>query len=99
VRLSSKEVDAIVVGVNKIFGDAAQVWLFGSRVDDNKRGGDIDLYVECNLQQGLALAKIKLLSHLAETFDEQKIDILVQSTQRPQHPLGTIAKAQGLRLG
>jgi predicted nucleotidyltransferase len=97
--LSNLEAEAIIVAVKEVFGANAHVWLFGSRIDDSKRGGDIDLYVECELQNGIALAKVRLLGQLASTFGEQKIDVLIQSTVRPQHPLGEIAKSKGLQLG
>ena len=36
---------AIRTTVAETFGEEANIWLFGSRVDDNKRGGDIDLLI------------------------------------------------------
>ncbi len=36
----------IRTAVAETFGEDANIWLFGSRVDDNKRGGDIDLLIE-----------------------------------------------------
>jgi len=32
------------------FGSKSHVWLFGSRVNDHQKGGDIDLYIEPELQ-------------------------------------------------
>ncbi|MDT8440010.1 MAG: nucleotidyltransferase domain-containing protein, partial [Wenzhouxiangellaceae bacterium] len=46
MRLTNNQIQAIKTAAAEIFGDEAEVWLFGSRIDDDKRGGDIDLYVE-----------------------------------------------------
>jgi hypothetical protein len=48
MRLSDLQRDIFRKTVAEIFGAGAEVWLFGSRVDDNKRGGDIDLLVKIN---------------------------------------------------
>lgn len=53
--------------------------LFGSRADDSKRGGDIDLYIETNLTQGVIEKKIKLLVKLKDHLGDQKIDIVINN--------------------
>ena len=39
MRLSDKEIQAIVEVARKIYGQTVEVYLFGSRVDDTKWGG------------------------------------------------------------
>lgn len=53
----------------------AQVLLFGSRVFDNKKGGDIDLLVISSIitEQNRRSIKLKLYDALGE----QKIDLLI----------------------
>ena len=46
VRLTPHERETIRRTVLAEAGVGARVWLFGSRVDDRRRGGDIDLLVE-----------------------------------------------------
>jgi hypothetical protein len=45
MRLSTDQIQAIYQAATTAFGQGTSVWLFGSRVDDAKRGGDIDLLV------------------------------------------------------
>ena len=46
MRITPEQIAAIRIGVTQLAGDAARVWLFGSRVRDEARGGDVDLLVE-----------------------------------------------------
>jgi predicted nucleotidyltransferase len=45
MRLTPAQIDAIRQAATSAFGQGTSVWLFGSRVDDTKKGGDIDLLV------------------------------------------------------
>ena len=45
MRLTPGQQAAIRIAAIEAFGAGAAVWLFGSRADDGKRGGDIDLLV------------------------------------------------------
>lgn len=44
MRLDTRKVDFIKAGIQSI-EDVAEVYLFGSRVDDASKGGDIDILI------------------------------------------------------
>jgi predicted nucleotidyltransferase len=46
MRLTPDQAEAIRSSVHLHMGMQSRIWLFGSRVDDKRRGGDVDLYVE-----------------------------------------------------
>lgn len=72
----------------------AEVYLFGSRVDDQARGGDIDLFI---LSAKIDLmAKLDLLARLHLALGEQKIDLMIEPDAT--HPLARIAMDTGIRL-
>lgn len=58
------------------FFENGEVYLFGSRVDDNKKGGDIDLYFVLKEHSNLFEKKLKFLSRVKRELGEQKIDIV-----------------------
>ena len=61
--------------VRRFFG--AEVYLFGSRTDDARRGGDIDLYIEAPMSATEAVrSRIAVLGHLYDRIGERKIDLL-----------------------
>jgi predicted nucleotidyltransferase len=53
----------------------AKLYLFGSRVDDSKRGGDIDLLVVSSKLTKKDLRKLRVA--FFKVFGEQKLDILL----------------------
>ena len=81
MRLTENEVAAIKKAVRTHFGPEAKVFLFGSRVDDAKKGGDIDLLVEHPSQScDVVKRKLEAIAELQIVLGEQKID-LVTTTQ------------------
>jgi hypothetical protein len=84
MRLSRKEVLAITSAFTKLFPESEfELYLFGSRTDDTKKGGDIDLLVVVSdLEKSqFADAKSQLKNEMFKSMDEQRIDITVASPQ------------------
>jgi predicted nucleotidyltransferase len=85
----------------KNFGKDTQVWLFGSRVNDETRGGDIDLYIEPQIQKSsdLITAKLQFLRDVHKKLGEQKIDVVLRRADSSVDlPVYRIAKQTGMLL-
>ena len=75
MRLSKQYQNTIKKYFIEFFGDG-DVYLFGSRVDDSKKGGDIDLYLVINDHSKLFEKKLKFLSRIKRELGDQKIDVV-----------------------
>jgi predicted nucleotidyltransferase len=97
MRLSNKEIAAIKEVTRVVFGDNAVISLFGSRTDDKKKGGDIDLFIQCERQisrEELYQLKIKFLVQLKKIIGDQKIDVLINGGQLSRSILETVQKEE-----
>ena len=80
VRLTEDEIKAIKESAIKNFGKNVKVWIFGSRTDLTKKGGDIDIYIETEDLSDRVDKKIKFLVDLQNKIGEQKIDVIIEKT-------------------
>jgi predicted nucleotidyltransferase len=76
MRLTQKEIEAIKQVFLEVF-ESGDVYLFGSRLDDSKRGGDIDLFIKTTPKDKVLDKKIRFLSLLKQKICDQKIDIVI----------------------
>ena len=100
VRLRDSDVDHIIESFKQHFGKDDHLWLFGSRVDLERRGGDIDLYVETYLPQSETLSqKMRFRGDLWRRIGEQKIDVVVNVLESDfDLPIYENAKEEGVML-
>ena len=83
----------------KVFGANTSVWLFGSRLDDAAKGGDVDLLVKLEsptADKVLLAARYNAL--LQMKLGMQKFDILVIDPTTPLKQIHQQALAKGMRL-
>ena len=96
MRLDQRTREEIREAAKRFFD--ADVYLFGSRADDTRRGGDIDLYIESALSPEEAVrARLSMLAHLYRRIGERRID-LVLNTGRSDEPIFRVAKREGMKL-
>ena len=95
MRISAAQRQSIVQATRQSFGDDARVWLFGSRVDDSRRGGDVDLYVETSMSHPL-LKELRCKLSIEESLDLQ-VDLVVNDNKSSK-PIFKIAKDTGIQL-
>lgn len=90
MRLTPDQARVIVICVRQQFGADAQVKLFGSRLDDSLRGGDVDLLVETTSAPSLhqrALATMAL-----ERALDLPVDIVAVQRGHPGSAFARIAR-------
>ena len=95
MRLSQKYINVIKSKFEEVF-DIGEIYLFGSRVDDTKKGGDIDLYLVLKEHNNLFEKKIKFLSRVKRELGEQKIDVVFN--QDPNRLIEKEAIRWGVKL-
>ncbi len=101
MRLTDQQRQAIREAVENQFGSDAEVYLFGSRVDDERRGGDIDLLVELvdmpADSRTAAEAKFRALVEIQRRIGERKIDLIVSGAESDK-PIVANARRQAVRV-
>jgi predicted nucleotidyltransferase len=100
MRVSDKNVAIFKNTIHSVFPGETKVFLFGSRVDDNKRGGDIDLMVVSDLRSNaLETAKIMAITKIQMALGEQKIDLIVTNDpERDPRPVVREVLQHGVEL-
>ena len=94
MRLQKWEIEEIKKAAKLVFGENVKVLLFGSRVDDSKKGGDIDLYVITDNPS--YEKKTKFWIELQERLGEQKIDIIL--SEDLNRTIEKVALREGVEL-
>lgn len=74
MRISALEIDNLLGSVKQI-DQNANVYLFGSRVDNHKKGGDIDIAILSKLIN--LKEKIEIKYNFYQAFGEQKLDLFI----------------------
>ena len=101
VRLSIQYSIALEMVFKDCFLKEDTLWVFGSRVDLNRKGGDIDLYIETNAKtvDEAADMKLRFISRLQHIIGEQKIDVVLNILHFSSPlPIYTVAKTTGVRI-
>jgi predicted nucleotidyltransferase len=95
MRISEHQKKAILDEVHAIDANA-RVILFGSRVDDNARGGDIDLLIISDLI-GFR-EEMKIRTRIMDQIGWQKLDLIVQRRDQTAPPIVALALETGVPL-
>ena len=99
MRISSRTASIITTLVQKHFGLESSVYLFGSRVDDTARGGDIDLYIEVPQDLSDKFRTTNAFNaELQRMLGEQKIDVIVRDGNSALLPIHVEARNNGVRI-
>src|SRR3989338_4315482 len=103
MRVTSDQIRVFNKFAHRYFGEDVKLWLFGSRVDDMKKGGDYDFLVETDLIDAdeIVERKIALLAELqgSAEFEDERIDIVVKRRVSAfEMPIYEVAKNEGVRI-
>jgi predicted nucleotidyltransferase len=99
MRLSEYEIESILSVASRHFGTDVQVFLFGSRSNNQERGGDIDLFIRNpNIKHLRIRAKIEFITELIQLIGEQKIDVVLDNHDSRNSILFKTIDQTGVRL-
>ena len=95
MRLTASQIIAIREESGRL-DPLAEVYLYGSRVDDAARGGDVDLLV---ISETLGFREVlRLRTRILDRIGWQQLDLLVRRHDQVNEPLVAIALETGVKL-
>jgi len=97
MRLKVEEKNKIVYYAKEFFGKDIKLYLFGSRVDDNKKGGDIDLFLESKENIDMR-TQVNFLAAIYKEITQRKIDLLIKTPSSEDLSIYKTAKKEGVLL-
>lgn len=99
MRLSDYQVKAIKTVINTMFDDDAEIKLFGSRTDDDAKGGDIDLLIKTpNPVEQPARLIAQIEAQIIRQIGDQKIDIVLDAPNLERKTIHHIADQTGIQF-
>ena len=96
MRLTTEQINTIVTTCRAVAGASALVWLYGSRLDDTRHGGDIDLLIEPEERVNLLL-RARIKTRLEQTLS-LPVDVMVKNPDTPENPFHSIVRAHAKPL-
>ena len=97
MRLKIEIKNQIIKYASQSFGMDIKLYLFGSRVYDNKKGGDIDLYLESSKEIDIN-QQIKFLNNIYKYVTQRKIDLIIKTPLKKDKPIFHTARQEGILL-
>ena len=95
MRLNNDQIDNLKKSILSILPNS-RTFLFGSRVDDTKKGGDIDILILGDRKLNF-IEKGKIEKDFFVKFGEQKLD-LVSFESKTKNPFKDVALMEAIEL-
>ncbi len=97
MRLKQNIKEQIVKYSKKHFGDNVRLYLFGSRIKDDKKGGDIDLFLDAKYEVCIQ-DQIYFLRDIYKYVTQRKVDLLIKTPQKKAIAIVDTAIKEGILL-
>jgi hypothetical protein len=99
MRLRPQDVIALRNAIYDLAPDARAIRLFGSRLDDNARGGDVDLMIDFEKPiDNPAVLSARLAVGASRALSNRKVDILLRAPNLMNSAIHQIALEEGIIL-
>lgn len=96
MRLSAQHITAIRAAIGSIASDVTAIRLFGSRLNDEMRGGDVDLMVDVDRPvEHPAELSARLAVRASRAIGGGKVDVVLRAPNLTQTSIHRIALEEG----
>lgn len=99
MRLKPQDIAALRKAIGSIAPEAAAIRLFGSRLDDGARGGDVDLMIDFDHPiEHPAVLSASLAVRASRAIGGRNVDVVLRAPNLAQTAIHRIALQSGVLL-
>lgn len=96
MRITARQQTQIGQIIHQILGDDVDIRVFGSRLDDTAKGGDLDLYIKSPTPLAQpAATSAKIAGKISRLMHGRKVDVVLQAPNLKISSIHRIAEQQG----